>query len=143
MGWGRGSGRLRLAGRAAIGAVGIVFGSIAYCWATLPDVRPLRTQTPATTAFMRMRAAEAASAGKPPAVSQRFVRYGRISPLLVRAVLVAEEAAFFSLDGVSPTNTAQGLIASEFAEAINARYGTEFAGPDVAGIAAADPLVCR
>src|SRR6185436_573989 len=30
----------------------------------------------------------------------RYVRYGRISPLLVRAVLVAEDAAFFSHDGV-------------------------------------------
>ena len=83
-----------------IGAAGVTFGSIAYCWATLPDVRPLRTETPSTTAFMRMRAREAASAGKPVAVSQRFVRYGRISPLLVRAVLVAEDAAFFSHDGV-------------------------------------------
>ena len=74
--------------------------SIAYFWATLPDVRPLRTETPSTTAFMRMRASEAASAGKRTATSHRFVRYSRISPLLVRAVLVAEDAAFFSHDGV-------------------------------------------
>jgi monofunctional biosynthetic peptidoglycan transglycosylase len=49
---------------------------------------------------MRLRASEAASAGKPTAISHRYVRYGRISPLLVRAVLVAEDAAFFSHDGV-------------------------------------------
>jgi monofunctional biosynthetic peptidoglycan transglycosylase len=102
MAWGSGArvSKWRIAGRVCVGAVGVVFGSIAYCWATLPDVRPLRTDTPATTAFMRMRASEAASAGKPAAVSHRYVRYGRISPLLVRAVLVAEDAAFFSHDGV-------------------------------------------
>jgi monofunctional biosynthetic peptidoglycan transglycosylase len=49
---------------------------------------------------MRMRASEAANAGKPASISHRYVRYGRISPLLVRAVLVAEDAAFFSHDGV-------------------------------------------
>ena len=101
MAWRRGSGgRWRFAGRALVGASGVVFGSIAYCWATLPDVRPLRTQTPQSTAFMRMRADEAASAGKSTAISHRYVRYGRISPTLVRAVLVAEDAAFFSHDGV-------------------------------------------
>lgn len=102
MAWGRGSAgsRWRTAGRVLIGAAGVAFGSLAYCWATLPDVRPLRTQAPATTAFMRLRAAEAEGAGKRTTVSHRYVRYGRISPQLVRAVLVAEDAAFFSHDGV-------------------------------------------
>jgi monofunctional biosynthetic peptidoglycan transglycosylase len=71
-----------------------------YTWFTLPDVRPLRTKMPATTAFMDLRAREAAAAGKKAAVVQRVVRYGQISPLLIRAVLVAEDAAFFSHDGV-------------------------------------------
>lgn len=79
-------------------AIGL--GCVVYTWLTLPDVRPLRSQTPATTAFMRMRSAQAAAAGKSTAISQRFVRYGRISPLLVRAVLVAEDSAFFAHEGV-------------------------------------------
>lgn len=78
----------------------IGFACVFYTWLTLPDVRPLRTQTPATTAFMRMRSGQAAAAGKPTAISQHVVRYGRISPLLVRAVLVAEDAAFFEHEGV-------------------------------------------
>jgi len=78
----------------------IGFASVAYLWLTLPDVRPLRTETPASTAFMRMRSAEAVAVGKPTAVSQRFVKYASISPLLVRAVLVAEDSAFFDHDGI-------------------------------------------
>ena len=72
----------------------------AYCWLTLPDVRELRTVTPTSTAFMRMRAAEAMRAGKPPTEVKRFVRYNRISPTLVRAVLLAEDAGFFGHGGV-------------------------------------------
>jgi monofunctional glycosyltransferase len=73
---------------------------VTYGWLTLPDVRPLRTEAPATTAFMRLRYAEGVAAGKPPIFSQHFVRYSRISPSLVRAVLVAEDAAFFEHDGI-------------------------------------------
>ena len=67
-------GRVRRIGRWAIGAMAIGFACVVYTWLTLPDVRPLRTQTPATTAFMRMRSAEAAAAGKKAAISQHFVR---------------------------------------------------------------------
>jgi len=86
--------------RATLGVAAVCFAIVTYSWLTLPDVRPLRTVTPTTTAFMRMRSAESLSAGKSPALSQRFVRYNRISPSLVRAVLVAEDAAFFDHDGI-------------------------------------------
>jgi monofunctional glycosyltransferase len=97
---GRGRGRWRRVARALVGLIAVAFSTVAYCWLTLPDVRPLRTQTPTSTAFMRMRAAEAAKEGKTVAIVQRYVRYGRISPILIRAVLAAEDAAFFSHDGV-------------------------------------------
>jgi monofunctional biosynthetic peptidoglycan transglycosylase len=90
----------RRLGQAIVGLSAIGFGCLVYTWVALPDVRPLRTQTPATTAFMRMRAEEAAAAGRKIQFSQRLVRYNQISPLLIRAVLVAEDAAFFSHDGV-------------------------------------------
>lgn len=86
--------------RIVVGTAGVLFALIAYTWLTLPDVRPLRTQMPSTTAFMRMRADEATAAGRPVVFVHRVVRYGRISPTLVRAVLVAEDAAFFEHDGV-------------------------------------------
>ena len=84
----------------ALGAFAVGLATFAYCWLTLPDVRPLRTQTPTSTAFMRMRQAEAVRAGKSPAYQQRFVRYNRISPNLIRAVLLAEDAGFWGHGGV-------------------------------------------
>jgi monofunctional biosynthetic peptidoglycan transglycosylase len=86
--------------RVAAGTVAVLFSTVAYCWLTLPDVRPLRTETPRTTAFMELRRGQAEDAGRKPAFTQRFVPYSRISPTLVRAVLVAEDAAFFDHDGV-------------------------------------------
>ena len=76
------------------------FAIVAYAYLTLPDVRPLATRNPATTAFIELRLAEARSAGKVPRRSQRWIGYERISPHLKRAVLVAEDAAFWRHDGV-------------------------------------------
>jgi monofunctional glycosyltransferase len=84
-----------IAGSAAVG-----FGFLAYAYLTLPDVRPLATVNPSTTAFMALRASEAKRAGKPPRTVQRWLPYRRISPNLTRAVLVAEDAAFWQHDGV-------------------------------------------
>lgn len=91
---------LRVLGRVVLGAFALAFAALAYTWLTLPDVRPLRTTVPASTAWMDMRAREAAAAGKPVKKVQRWVSYGRISPALVRAVLVAEDSAFWSHDGI-------------------------------------------
>lgn len=82
----------------AIGAVGLA--SAAYVWVTLPDVRSLKTQNPTTTAFMKLRAGEDERDGKPPHFEQQWVSYGKISPALKRAVLVAEDAAFPQHDGI-------------------------------------------
>ena len=87
-------------GRFLLGVAATGFGSIAYCWVMQPDVRLLRTATPATTAFMRLRTAEAAAAGRQATHDRRLVRYDRISPSLIRAVLAAEDAGFFSHDGL-------------------------------------------
>lgn len=78
----------------------ILLGCLSYSWITLPDVRVLRQQNPTSTAFMRIRADEARGAGKPAHAVQRWMPYGRISPLLKRAVLVAEDAAFWEHEGV-------------------------------------------
>ena len=89
--------------RLAVGAHAGRSGSacLAYIYLTLPDVRPLATANPPTTAFIELRAAEArASAGKPPRRIQRWIPYDRISPHLKRAVLVAEDARSGSTRGV-------------------------------------------
>ena len=98
--------------KVALAALAIVFASFAYCWATLPDVRLLRTQVPQQTAWMKLRADEAAAQGKVAPVARRWVRYGRISPLLVRAVLVTEDAGFFGHDGVDYDELSKTIEAS-------------------------------
>jgi monofunctional biosynthetic peptidoglycan transglycosylase len=76
------------------------FACTAYVYLTLPDVRALRTKNPGTTAFMELRAEEARARGAKPRWEQRWVGYDRISPNLRRAVLVAEDSAFWQHDGV-------------------------------------------
>jgi monofunctional biosynthetic peptidoglycan transglycosylase len=76
------------------------FALLAYSWMTLPDVRPLATINPATTAFMELRADEARAKGQQPRRVHRWVAYSRISPELKRAVLVAEDDAFWRHEGV-------------------------------------------
>jgi monofunctional biosynthetic peptidoglycan transglycosylase len=83
---------------AALAAFG--FAVLAYVYLTLPDVRLLAKSNPATTAWMEMRSHEAAAAGRPLRRVQRWVPYTRISPHLKRAVLAAEDDAFFEHDGV-------------------------------------------
>ncbi len=76
------------------------FAYACYIYLTLPDVRVLRTSNPSTTAFMELRASEAARRGQPAARDHRWVSYTRISQHLKRAVLVAEDSAFWTHEGV-------------------------------------------
>jgi monofunctional biosynthetic peptidoglycan transglycosylase len=76
------------------------FACAAYIYLTLPDVRVLRTQNPSTTAFIELRARQAIARGEEPRRVQRWVTYARISPSLIRAVIVTEDAAFWEHGGV-------------------------------------------
>jgi monofunctional biosynthetic peptidoglycan transglycosylase len=76
------------------------FAVLAYVYLTLPDVRVLAKTNPESTAWMEMRAAEAARDGKSTRRVQRWVPYSRISQNLKRAVLVAEDAAFWDHEGI-------------------------------------------
>jgi monofunctional biosynthetic peptidoglycan transglycosylase len=67
---------------------------------TLPDVRPLAARNPETTAFMEIRAREAHARAETPRRVQYWVGYARISPHLKRAVLVAEDSAFWQHEGI-------------------------------------------
>ena len=66
-------------------------------------VAVLATQAPRETAMMRARADEAARDGRRLVIDRRWIAYERISPLLRRAVLVAEDDAFFSHGGLDWT----------------------------------------
>ena len=87
-------------GQVVVGIVAVGFGAAAYGYLTLPDVRPLVETNPTTTAFIELRADEARSKGKSPRQLQQWINYRRISPHLKRAVLVAEDAAFWQHDGI-------------------------------------------
>lgn len=64
-------------------------------WLTWPDVARLATERPETTAFIE----DARGAAKDGGVAWTWVGYGRISPHLKRAVLVAEDIGFFDHQG--------------------------------------------
>jgi monofunctional glycosyltransferase len=87
-------------GQTLAGIAGVGFGLAAYGYLTLPDVRPLTETNPTTTAFIQLRIDEARVQGKPPRQIQQWIPYRRISPHLKRAVLVAEDAAFWQHDGI-------------------------------------------
>jgi monofunctional biosynthetic peptidoglycan transglycosylase len=91
---------MRTVGRVALAVLASAFGVAAYVYLTLPDVRVLRTENPKTTAFIELRAREARARGEEPRRLQRWAGYGRISPHLKRAVLVAEDSAFWQHEGI-------------------------------------------
>jgi len=86
--------------RIAAGVGAFAFGVLSYVYLTLPDVRTLATKNPASTAFMELREREAAASGRPVKRVQRWVPYSRISMNLRRAVLAAEDSAFFEHEGI-------------------------------------------
>jgi monofunctional biosynthetic peptidoglycan transglycosylase len=82
-----------------VAAAAFVFVYLSALYLTLPDVRPLATTAPETTAFIELRARQAHADGKPIKRVQRWVAYPRISSHLKRAVLVAEDSGFFDHEG--------------------------------------------
>ena len=92
------AGRAVLRGLGALAA--LVFAFFAYIYLTLPDVRVLAFTNPKTTAFMELREREAAQEGKQLRHYQVWVPYSRIAQNLKRAVLVAEDDAFWQHEGI-------------------------------------------
>ena len=91
---------MRKLGRVVAAVFGAGFVYAAFIYLTLPDVRPLRTANPDTTAFMELRARQARAKGAAPKKVQRWVPYSRISGNLKRAVLVAEDSGFWQHEGI-------------------------------------------
>jgi len=93
---------LVVAGIAAVLLGGGLFAylGVAGIAASLPDVSSLAHRVPARTAFMRLRVEEARAHGRIATVDQHWVPYEAISPTLRRAVLIAEDDAFFSHGGL-------------------------------------------
>jgi monofunctional biosynthetic peptidoglycan transglycosylase len=90
-------------------AAAAVFAVIAYVYLTLPDVRVLASVNPTSTAFMRLRAEEAAEEGRTLRHVHRWMAYPRISKNLVRAVLVAEDSGFWEHEGIDLEQIRQSI----------------------------------
>jgi monofunctional biosynthetic peptidoglycan transglycosylase len=86
--------------RAVAIAAAFAFVYFAYVYLTLPDVRELATTNPTTTAFIELRKREAEEEGRKLAIRQRWIPYNQISNNLRRAVVVAEDSAFFDHEGI-------------------------------------------
>ena len=83
----------------ALLAVG--FACVAYIYLTLPDVRvPAHVESRDHRVHGAARARGARAEGEQPRRVQQWVSYARISPHLIRAVLVAEDSAFWTHEGV-------------------------------------------
>jgi monofunctional biosynthetic peptidoglycan transglycosylase len=94
------------------GVLGVAFAYLAYVYLTLPDVRALAATNPETTAFIELRRDEAHAAGKSFTLRRRWVPYGRVSSHLKRAVIVAEDSAFFEHEGLDYEQMKESLEAS-------------------------------
>jgi monofunctional glycosyltransferase len=101
----RSSVRPRLAAVAAVVAAGF----LAWEAVTWPRVAPLATRPPASTAFIdRYRAVER-EAGRPGRVQWTWMPYTRIATSLKRAVVVAEDASFFSHRGFATAEIREAI----------------------------------
>jgi monofunctional biosynthetic peptidoglycan transglycosylase len=72
---------------------------VAALWFTLPDVSDLARKNPRTTALIEQRRAEAAERGRRFTPRQIWTSLDRISPRLVQAVVLSEDAKFFGHEG--------------------------------------------
>jgi monofunctional glycosyltransferase len=86
-----------------------VVGAIAYFYATLPDVRELRVKNPKTTALMELRNREYNQKEIRSSRRHLWVSYAAISEDLKKAVLISEDASFFSHTGVDVKELQEAL----------------------------------
>lgn len=81
-------------------ALVLIAGLVAYEYSRLPDVSSLRRENPGTTALMQLRDQERRHSGLKPLRRHIWVPYAAISEHVKKAVLLGEDASFFSHQGV-------------------------------------------
>jgi monofunctional biosynthetic peptidoglycan transglycosylase len=84
-------------------------GLLAYFYFSLPDVSLLKRQNPRVTALMQLRDEEYRRKQTKPRRQQIWVSYGAIADHLKKAVLISEDAAFFSHKGVDLNELKEAL----------------------------------
>jgi monofunctional biosynthetic peptidoglycan transglycosylase len=78
----------------------LVIGIGYYFYYSLPDVTVLKQKNPRTTALMDLRDQEYKNKGVRAPRQQIWMAYGTISEHLKKAILISEDAAFFSHKGI-------------------------------------------
>ncbi len=86
-----------------------VIGAAVYFYSTLPDVSVLRTRNPKRSALMELREEEYKNKGIRVPRQQIWEPYGAISDHLKKAILVSEDASFFSHKGVDVVELREAL----------------------------------
>ncbi len=91
---------LRIIARVFEGGVLVVALGALVLWCSVPNTSRLVTGNPTSTAFIDLRRAEAAAAGKPFSLKHTWRPLGKISKYLRQAVIDAEDANFYRHEGV-------------------------------------------
>jgi monofunctional biosynthetic peptidoglycan transglycosylase len=89
----------------------LALGSLLYFYYSLPEVALLKKQNPRTSALMELREEEYRKKGVRGGREHVWVPYGAISDALKRAILIGEDAAFFSHKGVDVNELKEALKA--------------------------------
>ncbi len=86
-----------------------VIGALVYFYTTLPDVSTLRTRNPKRSALMELREEEYKRKGIRVPRQQIWEPYGAIAEHLKKAILLSEDASFFSHTGVDVVELKEAL----------------------------------
>lgn len=87
----------------------LLVGTAYYFYFSLPDVTVLKQKNPATTALIELRQQEYKKHRERGRRQQIWVSYGAVSEHIKKAILVSEDAAFFSHKGIDVTELKAAL----------------------------------
>jgi monofunctional glycosyltransferase len=76
----------------------IIFGYVGFLF-IFPDISKLKKENPKKTSFMEFREKEGRDQGRPLNLKTHWVPLSRISPYLIKAVIIAEDDKFWSHEG--------------------------------------------
>jgi monofunctional biosynthetic peptidoglycan transglycosylase len=76
----------------------IMLAGIGFCF-LYPDISKLKKENPVKTSFMKDREKEWREHGKTIKIKQKWIPLHRISPYLIKAVLIAEDDKFYQHEG--------------------------------------------
>lgn len=89
-----------IAAAAAVAIAAATAASALALYVTLPDPAPLAKENPRTTELIEQRRREAKELRRPFRPRQTWVPFHQMSPNLVQAVLLSEDANFYGHDGI-------------------------------------------